>query len=166
VFMDVVLDSGGEVPTHLGHRLSLTVENAPPGSEKITEEVPAVEVDDRDVAVGQNPLRGQGFVSADSCCSHRHRRAALSIDNQIYLAQRFAVDWEQVDDSGRIYQGDQAKVASYAIYGEDIHAFADSTVLGAVDGLPDQVPPEVTNVNLQNADGNQFPLDQLIISMQ
>ena len=30
----------------------------------------------------------------------RHRRAALAIDNGEWLAQRFAVDWEQIDSSG------------------------------------------------------------------
>ncbi len=159
VFLDVAIDVDATVPTRLSHRLSLTAEAAPPGSQELTEEVPAIDVSSSQVPIGQNPLRGDGYVSADSCCANRHRRAALSINNEVFLAQRFAVDWEQVDSSGRIFQGDPADVNSYEIYGKDAHAFANATVAAAVDEYPDQVPQTVEDVNLQNADGNHVVLD-------
>ncbi|NQU37677.1 MAG: hypothetical protein HQ526_08815, partial [Actinobacteria bacterium] len=99
VFLEVAIDAGQPVPTQLSHRLSLTAEAAPPGSQKLTEDVPAIDITSGQVPIGQNPLRGEGYVSADSCCANRHRRAALAIDNEVFFAQRFAVDWEQLDSS-------------------------------------------------------------------
>jgi hypothetical protein len=95
VFIEVAVDGGAPVPTQLSHRLSITVQAAPPGSQDLIEDVPAIDVKTSQVPIGQNPLRGEGYVSADSCCSNRHRRAALSINNEVVLAQRFAIDWEQ-----------------------------------------------------------------------
>jgi len=159
VFIEIAVDAGAPVPTQLSHRLSITAQAAPPGSQNLTEDVPAIDVTSSQVPIGQNPLRGEGYVSADSCCSNRHRRAALAINNEVFLSQRFAVDWEQVDSAGKIYQGDPAAVASYEIYGKAAYAFANSTVVAAVDGLPDQVPQTVKDVTLQNADGNHIVLD-------
>jgi hypothetical protein len=54
-------------------------------------------VDRRDVVVVGPPLKGSNYVAADSCCAaSRHTRAALPIEGQIWLAQRYAVDYEQL----------------------------------------------------------------------
>jgi hypothetical protein len=39
--------------------------------------------------------------------------AALGGHGRVYVAQRFAVDWEQLDAQGRIYAGAQSDPASY-----------------------------------------------------
>ena len=53
------------------------------------------------VSIGP-PLRGEGYISADSCCdASRHTRAAMPVNGRVWLAQRFAVDWEQLDAQGR-----------------------------------------------------------------
>ncbi|MEA2372949.1 MAG: hypothetical protein QOH12_3343, partial [Solirubrobacteraceae bacterium] len=86
---------------------------------------------------------GRRFVAADSCCSsERHRRALLPIGNRLWLAQRFAVDWEQIDASGRFVRrgGDPAKSADYTIYGARAIAAGDATIIHVVDGLPAQRP--------------------------
>jgi hypothetical protein len=86
-------------------------------------------------------LRGERFISADSCCdAGRHTRAALPVNGRVYLAQRFAVDWEQLDAQGRVYAGAQSEPASYTIYGRDVVAVADAPVVAVIDGLPDQPP--------------------------
>jgi len=40
------------------------------------------------------------------------------VNGRIRVAQRFAVDWERLDALGRIYNGPQQALASYAIYGQ------------------------------------------------
>jgi murein DD-endopeptidase MepM/ murein hydrolase activator NlpD len=87
----------------------------------------------------------------------RHRRASLAIGNREWLAQRFAVDWEQVDSSRRFVKrgGDPAKPADYTIYGVTAIAAADATVVHVVDGLRDQKPGALPEgVTLPEADGN------------
>ncbi len=160
LYINVALEPGTSTPTQLSHRVTTTLEVAPPDTGAIVEEIAPVSVSEQSVASLQNPLRGTGLVAADSCCdSQRHRRAALAINNEVFLAQRFAADWEQVDAAGKIFDGDPADLQAYTIYGQDAYAVADATVVAAVDGQPDQVPPTLKDVTLQNADGNHVVLD-------
>jgi murein DD-endopeptidase MepM/ murein hydrolase activator NlpD len=115
----------------------------------------------RDVVVIAPPLAGARFISADSCCdATRHTRAALPVDGRVYVAQRFAVDWEQLDGEGRIYAGAQSEPSSYTIYNKDVLAVADSPVVTVVDGLPDQPPGKMpSGIAIGEADGNSVVLD-------
>jgi hypothetical protein len=160
VFLDLTFGEAGEVPDGLLHRLSVKAEAAPPDQQQITEEVGPTEVDRRDVVVVGPPLRGSNFLAADSCCdSTLHRRAALPIDGRISLAQRYAVDWEQLDADDRIYSGEK-EVENYTIYGQEAIAAADATVVKVVDGLPEQKPGEFPQgITPAEADGNSVILD-------
>jgi Peptidase family M23 len=111
-----------------------------------------------DVPVLGPPLpAGQGYVAADSCCSSvRHRRASLAIDNREWLAQRFAVDWEQIDATRRFVKrgGDPKDPADYSIYGARA---ADATIVHVIDGLPEQTPGALPQgISLREADGNSI----------
>jgi hypothetical protein len=107
------------------------------------------------------PLRGDGYVSADSCCdASRHTRAAMAINGRVWVAQRYAVDWEQMDAQGRIYNGPQEKLESYTIFGKPVLAVADAVVVSVIDGLAEQTPGKYpTNIPLDEADGNSVMLD-------
>ena len=161
IFLHVVFDGATRVPDRLIHRLSLKAAAAPPGQQQITEVVGPTEFDRRDVAVVGPPLRGSDYLSADSCCdATRHTRATLPINGQVWLAQRYAVDYEQLDADNRIYNGEKKNLDSYTIYGQEAIAAADGTVVKVVDGLPEQVPgvfPE--NISIEEADGNSVILD-------
>ena len=76
------------------------------------------------------------------------------------LAQRFAVDYEQLDADNRIYSGEKEDLDSYTIYGQEAIAVADGTVVKVVDGLPEQTPGEFPeDISLDEADGNSVILD-------
>jgi murein DD-endopeptidase MepM/ murein hydrolase activator NlpD len=160
VFLDLTFGEAGDVPDRLLHRLSIKAEASPPGHQQITEEVGPTDVDRRALAVIGPPLKGSNFLAADSCCdSTLHRRATLPINGRISLAQRYAVDWEQLDADDRIYSG-KKKVENYTIYGQKALAAADATVVKVVDGLPEQKPgvfPE--GISPEEADGNSVILD-------
>jgi len=160
VFLDLTFGEAGDMPDRLLHRLSIKAEASPPGHQQITEEVGPTDVDRRAVAVIGPPLKGSNFLAADSCCdSTLHRRATLPINGRISLAQRYAVDWEQLDADDRIYSG-KKKVENYTIYGQEAIAAADATVVKVVDGLPEQKPgvfPE--GISPEEADGNSVILD-------
>ena len=107
------------------------------------------------------PLRGDHYISADSCCdATRHTRAALPVNGRVWVGQRYAVDWEQTDASGRIYAGPPEKLQSYAIFGQPVLAVANAVVVSVIDGLPEQTPGKYpTNIPLDQADGNSVILD-------
>ena len=161
VFLHVAFDEANEVPDRLVHRLSLRAEAAPPDQRQITEEVVPTDVDRRDVAVVGPPLRGSDYLAADSCCdATRHTRASLPINGQVWLAQRYAVDYEQLDADSRIYSGEKEDLDSYTIYGQEAIAVADGTVAKVIDGLPEQVPGVFPQgISPEEADGNSVILD-------
>ena len=161
LFVHVVLPAGTPSPSTLSHVVRAHVEAAPPGLQEMTFSGGGVSVDRRTPVVIGPPLAGERYVAADSCCdATRHSRAALPIDGRVRIAQRYAVDWEQMDGAGRVYAGPQEVPGSYAIYGRDALAVADATVASVVDGLAEQTPgrfPE--NIPIEQADGNSVILD-------
>ena len=68
LFLHVILAPGAEIPARLSHRVSIHADAAPPGQQEITETGGEVAVNRRAVAMIGPPLRGEGYVSADSCC--------------------------------------------------------------------------------------------------
>lgn len=161
LFIHVILADGQTVPQQLSHRVRVRAEAAPPGQQEITETGGETAVDAQPVVVIGPPLRGEHYISADSCCdASRHTRAALPVNGRVWLAQRYAVDWEQLDEEGRIYSGPATDVTSYHIYGKDVLAVADATVASTIDSLPNQVPQTMpTNIPIEQADGNSVVLD-------
>jgi hypothetical protein len=161
LFIHVILPEGLAAPRQLSHRVKIHSDAAPPGMQEITEVGGETPVDPHPVVHLGPPLRGGNYVSADSCCdASRHTRAAMPVNGQVWLGQRFAVDWEQLDADGRIYHGPATDVKSYTIYGKEVLAVADATVASAVDGEPNQVPGKYpTNIALDQTDGNSVVLD-------
>jgi hypothetical protein len=95
----------------------------------------------RSPAVLGPPLQGDRWVAADGCClARRHIRAFQPYGGGLFTSQRFAIDWERLDPSGRLFVGDKRVLTNWAGYGENILAVADGTVVRAIDGLPNQVP--------------------------
>jgi hypothetical protein len=161
LFLNVALAPGSKIPAQLSHRIALRVRAAPPGQQELSESGGATAVDKRPVALIGPPLRGERYIAADSCCdATRHTRAALPINGRVWVAQRYAVDWEQMDASGRIYTGPRAKLESYAIFGQPALAVANAVVVSVIDGQPEQTPGSYpTNIALDAADGNSVILD-------
>jgi Peptidase family M23 len=161
LFLHVVLEKGAAVPQTLSHRVAAHVSAAPPGFQEVTETSAKTKVDRQEVVRIGPPLEGAGYISADSCCdATRHTRAALPVNGRVWVAQRYAVDWEQMDANGRIYEGPQQDPKSYTIFGKPVLAVADATVVGLTDGLPEQTPGKFPSIiSLDEADGNSVILD-------
>ena len=161
LFLHVTLAEGAVVPVRLSHRVTIHASAAPPGQQDITESGGNVTLNRRAVASIGAPLQGERYVSADSCCdASRHTRAALPVNGRVWVAQRSAVDWEELDAQGRIYNGPQDKLESYTIFGKPVLAVADAVVVSVRDGLPEQTPGKYpTNISLDDADGNSVILD-------
>jgi hypothetical protein len=161
LFLNIALAPGSKIPSELSHRVALRVSAAPPGQQELSESGGGTTVDKRSVALIGPPLRGERYIAADSCCdATRHQRAALPVNGHVWLAQRYAVDWEQMDASGHIYTGPREKLESYAIFGQPALAVANALVVSVIDGQPEQTPGSYpTNIALEAADGNSIILD-------
>jgi len=161
LFVHLTLAEGAPVPARLSHQVRAHIAAAPPGLQEMTLGGGDVTVDRHAPVVIGPPLRGARFVAADSCCdATRHTRAALLVNGRVHIAQRYAVDWEQLDDAGRIYVGPREQLTSYTIFGREALAVADARVVSARDDLPEQIPgkfPEA--IPVAEADGNAVVLD-------
>lgn len=159
VFLHVALDAESPIPSSLTHRISLRL--ALPNPVDITETVGRTEVNRAPLPVLGPPLTGKGFVAADGCCDTiRHVRALLPLNGSFALAQRFAIDWEQIDGENRVVKGDLADPKSYTIFGSTVLAVADGTVVSARNDLPEQVPGALpSGLPIAEADGNFIVLD-------
>ena len=107
------------------------------------------------------PLEGEGWIAADGCCTaKRHIRAIMPINGRLRIAQRFAIDWELMNEKQQLFVGDPSNVNSYFSYGQKVFAVADSTVVSVVDEFNDQVPGKLPQgMTLAEADGNHIVLD-------
>jgi Peptidase family M23 len=161
LFLHLVLAPGAKVPSARSHLVSLRADAAPPGHQEFNESGGTIKVDRQPVVLISPPLRGEGYISADSCCdATRHTRAALPVNGRMWIAQRYAVDWEQLNAGGRIYAGPRDKLESYAIFGQPVLAVANALVVNVVDGQPEQTPGSYpTNIPIAEADGNSVILD-------
>jgi Peptidase family M23 len=149
--------SRARMPKRLVHVLRLANPDPSNGAPARVVEVAApTRVLHRAPAVLGPPLQGGRWVAADGCClARRHVRAFQPVGGAMFLAQRFAIDWEQLDANGRLWVGDDSVLTNWEGYGENILAVADGTVVRAIDGLPDQVPGALPQgLDPQHADGN------------
>ncbi len=80
------------------------------------------------------PLRGKAFVAwgGSTLATNKH---------VLQPSQRRAVDLlVKSDDDGRSFRGDGTRNADYFVYGREVLAVADGTVLTVIDGIPDNEP--------------------------
>jgi hypothetical protein len=161
LFIHIELSPGPAVPHQISHRITAHFAAAPPGHQELTETGGTTSIDPRSIMKIGPPLAGDNYIAADSCCdATRHTRAALPVNGRVWIAQRYAVDWEQLDKDKRIYSGSRERLESYTIFGKPAIAVADATVVSVIDGLPEQTPGKYpTDISLDAADGNSVILD-------
>lgn len=165
--VDFTMDKDSHPPATLLHRFHLLAAG-PPGSVKgktvpYTYTMAPISVGTEVTVLGP-PLDGKGLVAFNGCCEPTgvHRGSPLSVNGQIYFAQRFAIDWMQLYPDGRIFHGDGKSVKDYAGYGAKVLAVADGTVVDTLANLDNQIPgtlPDPKTITIQNVDGNHIVLD-------
>ena len=161
IFIDLTIEPGAPVPDTLVHEVTITADAMPPGQNNPTIRLAATKVDLRKLPVLSAPLAGERYIAADGCCDAvRHTRAILPINGQTFVSQRYAIDYEQADDQNRIFTGDPRDPKNYAIFGKEVLAVGDGTVVGTRNDLPEQVPGTFpAGIAIDEADGNYVVLD-------
>jgi len=155
VYLHLSFDSAAAIPSGLEHGLQMS-RSKPPAAQTGG----CVALAATSELVFDAPLRGPRYIAGDGCCdSVRHVRATLALNGRFHTAQRYAIDWEQLDAQGRIYAGDVKDPASYVIYGKPAYAVADARVVDTVDGLPDSPIGSFPDLPIGQVDGNHVVLD-------
>ncbi|MGB0135239.1 M23 family metallopeptidase [Dokdonella sp.] len=157
----------GKVPATISHRLRL-LGAANPGPT-----TPATALDYRvatfnpetgSLPILAPPLEGSNWVALNGCCNSSivHRGSFQTVNGGLFDAQRFAIDYMQLNAQGEFVHGDAADVRNFVGYSANVLAVADGTVVSVLDELDDQVPgtlPDPTTITLGTVDGNHVVLD-------
>ncbi len=159
VFLDLVREPNTPIPPALVHRFVFTL-FGPKGTTTQTVEsgFTTVSRDDSAVVLAP-PLAGGRWLVGIGCCSPPtiHRTATLAVNGAFHAAQRFAIDFVQLDADGRLFAGPRNELSSYGFYGADVLAAAAGVVVEALDDVPDAIPgdfeqnPNPTPQNLLGA---------------
>jgi hypothetical protein len=162
IFMDATYAPNRRTPKRISHGIAMNWIDPTDGEQKrlrfagVTSKVgqrPAVRV--------SSPLRGGKWVAASSCCTwNPHRGATLAIDGTVHAPERFAIDFVQMNDQNRLFNGPIGDFSSYAYFGVPIHAARAGKVVRVVDDLPEQTPGSPpANPTIQMAGGNHVVVD-------
>ena len=158
VFLDIELALQRRVPARLEHRLVFSLGDG----RRLTITGAPTAVDRRAPSLVGPPLRGAGLLVL-GCCGRTigHRFALLEIDGELFLAQRFAIDFVRIDEQLNFFSGDPSQNESYFIYGDPVFAAAPGVVVAARDGVPDNTPPDIPPeaVTPEGAAGNFVTVD-------
>jgi hypothetical protein len=154
VWFDIVLPGRAAVPRRISHRVSVSVPPGLPVPELVSLTGARARVDRRPPIALAPPLRGPGWIAVGSCCDGPHRRALQPVNGRLRLGQRFAIDWNGMDDQNRFVVGDPRLNTSWVFYGAPVLAVASARVVAAADRFPDQIPTDPRPVTLREADGN------------
>lgn len=143
VTLDVTIPEGSDAPHALTHVLALSPAQAmPPMIEAaMVQDVAPTTVDETAPVVISPPVDGMNWLDGNSCCEVTPHRSAINpINGALYAPERFAIDFVQLDEEGRIFDGAIDDLGSYAFYGADILAVADGPVVSMGWNLPDERP--------------------------
>ena len=172
VFMDVSFAPNEQLPQHVAARITATRHGVgrdgkpgplPPGlpvPATFIFTAPATTVG-APARVIDPPLRGPRWFASNGCCDRitPHRGAIITVNGVIQAPERFAIDWEQLDEQNRMYSGDKKKLSSWAYYGVPVYSVADGTVVNLWDGSDEQVPGPPAPVTTEAIGGNMLVVD-------
>ena len=110
-----------------------------------------------------SPLTGKNWLAGNGPSNTSgHRRTIIVIEGIPYIAQRYAIDWVQIDEKGSTYKGEAKNNRSYYCYGAEARAVADATVVEAKDGIAENIPDaekRAVAMTLETVAGNHVNLD-------
>jgi len=153
--------NGTPPPDRLRHRVSVSQRTADSASIHLVEgETVSVKTE---VALIGPPLRGGGWLAGNGPGPLTgHRRALIPVDGIPAIAQRFAIDYVKLNDTGSTLAGDRALNENYLAEGVDAIAVADGVVALTKDGIPENVPginSRAVPITLETVGGNFVIID-------
>ena len=152
-------DTPAEAPNSVQHKVSFKVGDYP---EALSVTTTSAAVTNNPMLIGP-PLRGSEWLAGNGPSNTSgHRRALVPTGGGAHIAQRFAIDFVQLNPDGRSFAGDQKDNKSYRCYGAEALAVADGVVVATKDGIPENVPGATSRavpITLETVGGNHVILD-------
>lgn len=176
ILMDVTLPKSSVVPGLIRHRIVTTRQSRaaagddhqgaaalPSGFETGATFIAAeTHVDRNPTFAIAPPLRGPGWLAGNGCCDeiNPHRAAVIAINGSLFVPERFAIDFVQLDHENRPFSGPPDRLSSYAYFGVPVYSVADGIVLEAKDGAAEETPGALpARKTLETLAGNHVVVD-------
>jgi hypothetical protein len=166
VFVELTFEPG-KVPRTISHRLRL-LGAANPGprtpATALDYRVATINLDTSPLAMLAPPLEGSNWVAVNGCCNSSviHRGSFQTVNGGLFDAQRFAIDYMQLNKQGEFVHGNVDDVRNFTGYSANVLAVANGTVVSVLDKLDDQAPgtlPDPATITIDTVDGNHVVLD-------
>lgn len=161
VLMDVSLARKAKVPAELTHRIAISLKPKSPIPVAMNYEFAPTKVTRRQAIVIHPPVYGPGWIIGNGCCANlnAHRSVVWPVNGKIHVAERFAIDFSQIDAANRYLDGPADQLTSSPAYGDEVHAVADGTVVSVRDDIP-ETPAGVAphGLTLEEGGGDQIVL--------
>lgn len=166
LLLDVAFPSRAQVPAVLDHRFNVQAipplgAGPSPTPQPMTFPGAAAVVSGGTPVILSPPLEGRGWMAFDGPpdADGHHRNTFVPYDARIVFLERYSIDWTQVSDDGRLYNGDGKANTDWFSYGKRILAAGAGVVVTARDGLPDQTPLSPPTLGPGEAEGNHVVID-------
>jgi hypothetical protein len=159
IFLWIDLPTNRSVPTTLKHRM---IFSAAGSATDATLEDFQVPVSQDSVPTLAPPFNGGTWLAGEGPVNDsNHRRTITAIDGYTHSAERFAIDWVKVGPNGdsRHDGATRTKNDEWWGWGEPVLAVADGEITAVADGIPDNTPPALPSVTLDNIAGNYIILE-------
>jgi hypothetical protein len=161
VLMDVSLPAKARVPATLTHQISVSLKPAQPAVATSYELAPT-RVTKREAVVVAPPLRGPGWVVGNGCCAefNAHRGTVLPVNGAAHVAERFAIDFVQLDSHNVLFSGARNLLSNYPYYGDQVYSATAGKVVSVANDLPEPAPGELPEgITAAQAGGNHVVVD-------
>jgi hypothetical protein len=147
--------AAGDVPLALQHRITFGPTSAT-ASER-TSTAARVDLSPTEATTLGPPVDGANWVVTNGCCTPvtSHRTFILPTDAGLSVAERFAVDFRQMDEAGRFVVDDPNLLENYAGYGANVLSVAPGRVVSIVDTFVEQPPNALPPPETFTADTNE-----------
>jgi len=158
LILNLAFDSRRKVPRRLVHRFVVDADN-PFGDKQLatfTYDAAKARISTQRPPVLKPPLEEDGWLASNAPPGPTsHVNAIVGLDGKLQPAERYAIDWIQIDPSGRIFTGPKTDVDSWYGYGAKVKAAGKGRVTAARDGMPNQTPGTMpTNLTFDELPGN------------
>jgi Peptidase family M23 len=132
--IDVILPTAkyGDVPRQVTNELTYSIADDAPFRtiiRSLTTAGPTIDVGRSDPVVVEAPLRSDGWLAFNACCTpNAHRSFLLSSAGSVHAIEMFAIDWVQLVD-GQPNKGDGTALTDFYGFGQTVYSATDGKVV-------------------------------------
>jgi hypothetical protein len=159
LFVWLPFDSINAIPNKISQTISYQLQSDDENSnEHYSVAATPIDIEKTSPFIVSPPLSGEKWLAANGASNtSKHRTSHIIINGHLYFAQRYAIDFIQVDKDGHSFSGPESDNKSYYCYGKDVLSVASGKVVEVLNNVPENIPNSgklAINIDFNNVGGN------------